>query len=99
MPRWTGTWLQGPGVTLGELRHPDSWPGQRLGLPRAGSGSLAPVSARALAFAVDLVVAALASGLVIGFVHHPTPTQRQGVAYAVLALEQVLLVALKGQTL
>ena len=99
MPRWTGTWLSGPEVTLGELRNPDSWPGQRLGLPRDGEGSIAPFSARAFAFAVDLIAAALASGVVIGFVHHPTGTQRQLAAYAFLALEHVVLVALAGQTL
>jgi uncharacterized RDD family membrane protein YckC len=99
MPRWTGTWLEGPGVTLGELRHPESWQGQRLGLPREGSGSIAPFSARAFAFAVDLLASGLASGLVIAFVQQPSPSQRQLAAYAVLALEHVVLVALTGQTL
>jgi uncharacterized RDD family membrane protein YckC len=92
-------WLEGPGVTLGELRNPDSWPGQRLGLPRDGSGSLAPFSTRAFAFVVDLLAAGLVSGLVNAFVHQPSPSQRQLVAYAVLALEHVLLVALTGRTL
>ncbi len=99
MPRWTGTWLSGPEVTLGELRNPDSWPGKRLGLPREGSGSIAPFSTRAFAFAIDLVVAALASGLVNAFVQDPTGTQRQVAAYSVLALEHVILVALTGETL
>jgi uncharacterized RDD family membrane protein YckC len=99
MPRWTGTWLQGPGVTLGELRNPETWPGQRLGLPREGEGSIAPFSARAFAFAVDLLACGLASGLVVAFVQHPTPAERQATAFAVLALEHVLLVALGGQTL
>jgi uncharacterized RDD family membrane protein YckC len=99
MARWTGTWLSGPEVTLGELRKPDSWPGQRLGLPREGSGSVAPFSARAFAFAVDLVVAGLASGLINAFVQNPTGTQRQAAAYAVLGLEHVVLVALAGQTI
>jgi uncharacterized RDD family membrane protein YckC len=99
MPRWTGTWLQGPGVTLGELRNPEGWPGKRLGLPREGSGSVAPFSARAFAFAIDLLVAALASGLINAFVEEPTGSQRQVAAYTVLALEHVVLVALSGQTL
>lgn len=99
MPRWTGTWLSGPGVTLGELRNPDSWPGERLGLPREGSGSVAPFGVRAFAFAVDVVAAGLASGLINAFVHQPSGAQRQAAAYAVLALEHVLLVALTGQTL
>ncbi|HUR13864.1 MAG TPA: RDD family protein [Mycobacteriales bacterium] len=99
MPRWTGTWLSGPEVTLGELRNPDTWPGARLGLPREGTGSVATFSARAFAFAVDLVVAGLASGLINAFVHDPTGAQRQAAAYGFLALEHVLLVALTGQTL
>jgi uncharacterized RDD family membrane protein YckC len=85
-------------VTLRELRHPDSWPGQRLGLPREGSGSVAPFSARAFAFFLDILLAALASGVVNAFVQHPTGTQRQVAAYAVLGLEHVVLVALSGQT-
>lgn len=99
MPRWTGTWLSGPEVTLGELRNPDSWQGRRLGLPREGSGSVATFSGRAMAFAIDLVACALASGLINAFVADPTGAQRQAAAYAVLALEHVVLVALTGQTL
>ena len=99
MARWTGTWLSGPEHTLGELRNPDSWPGQRLGLPREGSGAIAPFSARAFAFFVDLIACALASGLINAFVEHPTGSQRQIAAYAVLALEHVWLVGLTGQTL
>lgn len=99
MPRWTGTWLSGPEVTLGELRNPDSWPGKRLGLPREGTDSIASFSARAFAFFVDILLAGLASGLVNGFVQHPSGTQRQLAAYAVLAAEHVLLVALSGQTI
>lgn len=99
MPRWTGTWLSGPEHTLRELRDPDSWPGRSLGLPREGSGSLAPFSARAFAFFVDLIASALASGLINAFVAHPSGSQRQIAAYAVLALEHVWLVGLTGQTL
>lgn len=99
MARWTGTWLSGPEHTLSELRNPDSWPGARLGLPREGTGSVAPFSARAFAFAVDLALSAVASGLINAFVTDPSGAQRQGAAYAVLALEHVVLVALTGQTL
>ncbi|HUR52220.1 MAG TPA: RDD family protein [Mycobacteriales bacterium] len=99
MPRWTGDWLSGPEHTLGELRDPATWPGARLGLPREGTGSVASFSARAAAFAVDLLASGMASGLINAFVQDPTGTQRQGAAYAVLALEHVLLVALTGRTL
>lgn len=100
MPRWTGTWLSGPEVTLGELRRgPDDWVGKRLGLPRDGEGSVATLSTRAFAFVVDIVASAMVAGLVVAFVQDPTPAQRQGAALAVLAVEHVLLVGLTGQTL
>ena len=99
MARWTGTWLSGPEVTLRELRNPDTWPGERLGLPREGSGSLAPFGTRAFAFAVDLLACAVVGALIMAFVEDPTGPQRQVAGVAVLALEHVLLVALTGRTL
>lgn len=99
MPRWTGTWLEGPGVTLGELRDPATWPGSRLGLPKEGSGSVAPFSVRAFGFAIDIVASALAAGLVTSQLEHPSDLTRQLIPYVVLLVEQVVLVALTGQTL
>lgn len=99
MARWTGTWLQGPDVTLGELRDPSSWPGSRLGLPKEGTGAVATFGARALAFLLDIVLSAMAAGVVTAFLSSPSPAQRQTSALAVLTVEQVLLVALTGQTL
>ena len=98
MPRWTGTWLEGPGVTLGELRDPSTWPGARLGLPREGSGSVAPFSVRAFAFAVDIAVSALVAGLITSQLQKPSDLVRQLVPYGVLFVEHLLLVALTGQT-
>lgn len=86
-------------MTLGELRNPEGWPGQRLGLPREGSGSVAPFSVRAFGFALDIVASALVAGLVTAQLRHPSDVTRQLVPYAVLLLEQVLMVALLGQTL
>lgn len=99
MPRWTGTWLQGPGVTLGELRDPSTWPGSRLGLPREGSGAVAPFSVRAFGFAVDIVASALVAGLITSQLERPSDLVRQLIPYGVLFAEHVLLVALTGQTL
>jgi uncharacterized RDD family membrane protein YckC len=99
MPRWTGTWLAGPQAAPGELGSAETWPGQRLGLPQEGSGSVAPFGARAAAFAVD----AIASGFVASLFVHPSADSAVLVGAApaliVLALEQVLFVALIGQTL
>lgn len=91
--------MQGPEVTLGELRNPDGYQGERWGLPREGTGSLATFSARLAAFGFDIVACALIGGLLNIWVSHPTPVQRQGASIVVLTLEQLLLVAVTGQTL
>ena len=100
MARWTSTWLQGPDATLGEIRRgPDAWVGQRLGLPKEGSGSVASFSGRAFAFLLDAVACGLVAGLFF------RPSANAGVlegswpSLVVLAVEHVLFVALMGQTL
>ncbi len=98
MPRWTGTWLEGPDVTLGELRNPGGWQGRRLGLPREGRGSMATFSGRLAAFVIDIVASAAFAAVVVAFLDTPTPVQRQAAALVVLGLEHVLLVSLTGQT-
>lgn len=60
--RWVGSWLGGPrsaGVDLG-------YPGERLGLPTSGRGSVVGFGRRLLAFAVDAVLC----DLVAVFVFH-----------------------------
>jgi uncharacterized RDD family membrane protein YckC len=99
MARWTGTWLEGPGVTLGELRDPSTWPGSRLGLPREGSGAVAPFSVRAFAFFLDIVASALIAGLITAQLEKPSDLVRQLIPYGVLLAEHIVLVALTGQTL
>ena len=57
----TGSWLSGasePGET-------QSWPGERLGLPKDGPGSTAPRGVRLGAFLVDLVLASLVTSLFV----------------------------------
>lgn len=99
MARWTGTWLEGPGATLGEIRRgPDSWLGKSLGLPREGENSIASFSARLAAFVVDVLASSLVGALITAQVHDPSGTTRQAVAYGVLFVEHVLFVALTGQT-
>ena len=86
-------------MTLGELRNPATWPGGRLGLPREGSGAVAPFSVRAFGFAVDIVASALVAGLITSQLEKPSDVVRQLIPYGVLFAEHVLLVALTGQTL
>lgn len=99
MARWAGTWLDGPGVTLGELRRPDTWPGSRIGLPRQGAGSVAPFSVRAMAFFIDLILAGVVGSIIVGVsVRNPSGIERQYFAYGVLLVEQVLMIGLIGQS-
>ena len=60
---------------------------------------MAPFSVRAFAFALDIVASALAAGVVTAQLEDPTDLTRQLIPYGVLLVEQVILVALTGQTL
>ena len=99
MARWTGTWLEGPGATLGEIRRgPDGWLGKGLGLPREGENSMAPFSARMMAFALDIIASSLIGGLIRAQLDHPSGRTVQLLGFGVLFVEHVLMVALTGQT-
>ncbi len=62
--RWTGTWLSGPSAASGTSA-PQEWPGERLGLPRSGPGSVASRGARLVALLLDLVIATLVTRLFV----------------------------------
>ncbi|HEY7597767.1 MAG TPA: RDD family protein [Actinophytocola sp.] len=64
MSRWTGSWLSGPSAAA-QARAPQEWPGERLGLPRSGPGSVASRGARLGALVLDLVIAALVTRLFV----------------------------------
>jgi uncharacterized RDD family membrane protein YckC len=66
MGRTTGSWLSGPDAALEGDRPRQRWPGERLGLPEQGVGSVASRRKRLLAFLIDLVIAGLIAAL---FVH------------------------------
>jgi uncharacterized RDD family membrane protein YckC len=63
--RWTGTWLSGPGSAQDPDGDPPKWPGERMGLPKDGPGSVAGRGTRLIAFLIDLVVAALVTSLFV----------------------------------
>lgn len=54
-----------PATRFGDLE-PSKWPGERLGLPEHGSGSIARLGRRALAIILDWALAALPAYLLIG---------------------------------
>ena len=50
---------------------PQTYPGERLGLPRSGPGSVAEVGARIVAFLVDCLASGLVAAAVVAiFSHH-----------------------------
>jgi hypothetical protein len=59
MARELGSWLSGPQ----SLSNREGYPGERLGLPAAGPGSLAGLGRRAAALAVDWLISYGVAGL------------------------------------
>jgi uncharacterized RDD family membrane protein YckC len=49
---------------------PQAYRGERIGLPEAGSASLAPAGLRLAALIVDLIASSLIAGLFLAAVHH-----------------------------
>jgi uncharacterized RDD family membrane protein YckC len=74
------------------------WPGQRLGLPEEGVGSVATFGARLGAVLVDLVVAALLRGLIRLFVDDPGRVLWHGAGFGALVLMYAVLLPTTGQT-
>lgn len=66
MARMTGSWLSGPAAALPKgLEQEQDYPGQLLGLPEHGPGSLPATTRRAFALAIDwLMSMAIAAGIV-----------------------------------
>lgn len=97
MGRWTGSWLEGP-AAAGFGAPATGHPGERLGLPAEGVGSVAPLGARVGALVIDLFVCALVGRLFAG----PTPASHQFRVWLAsnlsFVVEYALLLALIGQT-
>ncbi|GAA2984963.1 RDD family protein [Streptosporangium longisporum] len=90
-PRWTQTWLGGvrsAGIDLGH-------PGERLGLPAEGSGSVSGFGRRIAALLIDWLICtwAITQGL-LGI----DPTRQGWVPVTILAVEYLLLVGTMGMT-
>lgn len=65
MARSIVSWLSGPGLT--ESGPPQQYPGERLGLPEHGPGSLAPLGRRVAALLFDWLLAVGLTGLAVPF--------------------------------
>ncbi|GAA4517537.1 MULTISPECIES: RDD family protein [Nonomuraea] len=90
-PRWTQTWLGGlrsAGVDLG-------YPGQRLGLPEEGSGSVSGWGRRIAALVIDWMICTWAiTQLLLGI----STAEQPWVPAIVFAVQYVVLVGFMGQT-
>lgn len=100
MGRWTGSWLSGPAAAgVGRPKAASGYPGERLGLPRTGSGAVAGFGSRLAAFAVDSVIANLLVGLTYLGGLRPGPGLRGELVLAGFLLQELVLVAAVGATI
>jgi uncharacterized RDD family membrane protein YckC len=93
-----GSWLEGPGSRTART---GEYPGERLGLPREGSGSIGRVGRRLLGVLVDWT---LCTFIAFGLFDVPLPftdTADGGawITLAVFAVENLLLVGTLGYTI
>jgi uncharacterized RDD family membrane protein YckC len=63
--RSLGFWLQGPGAAARQGGAPVAYPGQRLGLPERGPGSVAGPGLRLLGFVLDAIMCRLVQLLLL----------------------------------
>jgi uncharacterized RDD family membrane protein YckC len=95
-----GSWLEGPrSRTVGE----GEWPGQRLGLPAHGPGSIAHFGVRLVGILIDWVIALVIArglfGVPLPFSEQPATGAENFIVLAVLAVMNVLLVGTIGTTI
>ena len=93
-PRWTQTWLGGvrsAGIDLGR-------PGERLGLPEEGSGSVAPYGRRLLALFIDWGLSLVVAGFLARSLEW-TPPQRSLATLVIFGIQVWVLVGLLGTTI
>ncbi|TDD06780.1 RDD family protein [Nonomuraea deserti] len=90
-PRWTQTWLGGlrsAGVDLG-------YPGERLGLPEEGSGSIAGWGRRIAALVIDWMIC---TWVVVQLLFRMNPAESPWAPALAFAVQYLILVGLMGQT-
>ncbi|NUR93536.1 MAG: RDD family protein [Nonomuraea sp.] len=90
-PRWTQTWIGGvraAGIDLG-------YPGERLGLPEQGKGSIAGWGRRIGALVIDWMIC---TWVVVQLLLRINPAEAPWVPAVVFAVQYLLLVGTIGQT-
>jgi uncharacterized RDD family membrane protein YckC len=90
--RDVGSWLEGPGAgARADGRAEQAFPGQRLGRPQDGAGSVAPVGRRLLGLTVDWIACVFVARALLG-------ADPLG-PLLVFAIENAVLVGTLGATL
>ncbi|MEO3783295.1 RDD family protein [Actinocorallia sp. B10E7] len=92
--RWTGTWLSGARAAGAEL----GYPGEQLGLPRTGRGSVASYARRLVALLIDWFLCMLIAGGLANAFGWSDQTKNL-MTLAVFGVQAWLLVAFAGTTL
>jgi RDD family. len=93
-----GSWLQGPGAVRTD---PKGYPGQRLGMPEEGPGSLARFGRRLVAVIIDWTICTVIGVAFFGAAWG-RPAESLGHTFivpAVFAVENILLVGTAGFTI
>jgi uncharacterized RDD family membrane protein YckC len=90
-----GSWLEGPGSRTGD---PTAYPGQRLGMPRSGPGSIGRFGRRLVAVVIDWTLAQLVAHAIFA-VPVGTAGPHSFVPLAIFAAENLLLVGTLGSTI
>ncbi len=97
--REIGSWLSGPRAALPDDQQPPSqdYPGQRLGLPQDGPGSIASLGRRLVAVFIDWMACLAITAATWGELQ--AGGSGQAVTLGIFVLENILLVATLGSTL
>lgn len=80
---------------------PQAYRGERLGLPEAGPGSIAPIGARIAAFIVDCLAAGLVAGLFVAVFAHRGGTDAlpRNWSWVPFAIDYIGGILIAGRTL
>lgn len=92
--RDVASWLQGPKQALEEQGYDFGYKGERLGLPQAGRGSIAPMGRRLLALVVDWLASVLIAQLFFARDGRAAPLATMGV----FALMTIVLLTFGGSS-
>ena len=94
-----GSWLEGPGARTGLS---SAYPGERLGMPRHGAGSMGRFGRRLVGVVIDWTICQLIASALFGVPLPFTAVASGGqsaILLAIFALENLLLVGTLGHTI